>query len=513
MNDFGQRLTALLDDAAADIEPRPDFGSIRAGHVRVSHGHAGGGLATRRPFRRSVGIAAATLVVFGGSAFAFKAATDGQDSVASTNVVTVSTSLAPDTGVVVTVTEPVKDRIQASKPDATNPVRTEPSKTQMFETKPPKVVAYTANLGASDLGASPIRQVMFGTAGHGETVTVTTTYGSGISTVDNDSEWNLTLTLTDVPDGTKVLARVTFSGSSKYFDFRLERPIPPPPPPTDPPTEAPAPVGFTATAGSAYLAGSPMKQVWYGTATPGTVITASSEFGSAQATANSNGKWELALKMFEVPGGTDVRVILSANTSENVYEFMLHRPESEPEPVPAAFTVNLGAARVGGSPMKQVFYGTGAAGSIVQAQSEFGSAEAVVSSKGQWEMRLEMYEVPSGSDVGVRLTNSASESVFEFVLHQPVSEPVAIDFIANAALTESDSNPPFNEYWGKSTTGAVITISSPYGAAEVTADADGKWAARLEFPNAPVGETFIVRVTSSKGSAVYEFPLTRTASV
>ncbi len=499
MNDFGQHLTALLDDAAADIEPRPDFGSIRSGHVRVSHAHIGGDFATRRPYRRTVGIAAATLVVFGGSAFAFEAATDGQDSVASVDVVATSTSTTPETELVV-------DRRQASKPDAsrpiepgnTKPIRIEPIKTGSSVTEPPKVNAYAANLGTADLGGSPMRQNMFGIAGPGETVTVTTTYGSATSIANDGGEWTLTLVLNDVAGGTKVLARVTFSGSSEFFDFRLERPLPPPP----------APVDFTATPGSSNLGGSPMKQVWYGTATPGTVITAGSDFGSAQATANSNGRWELALKMFEVPGGTDVRVILSANTSDNVYEFTLHRPEPAPEPVSSAFTVNLGSARLGGSPMKQVFYGTGAAGSVVHAHSEFGSAEAVVSSAGQWEMRLEMYEVPSGSDVGVRLTNSASESVFEYVLHRPVSEPVAIDFTANAALSETDANPAFNEYWGKSTTGAVITLSSPYGSGEVTSDADGKWAARIEFPSAPVGETFIVRITSSKGTAVYEFPLT-----
>jgi hypothetical protein len=507
MNDFGQHLTALLDDAAADIEPRPDFGSIRSGHVRVSHAHIGGDFATRRPFRRTVGIAAATLVVFGGSALAFEAATDGQDSVASVDVVATSTSPASETELAVDRRQETKPAASSPiEPSVTKPVRAEPIKTGPIKTgpsmtEPPKVNSYAANLGTADLGGSPMRQNLFGIAGSGETVTVTTTYGSATSIANDGGEWALTLVLNDVPGGTKVLARVTFSGSSAFFDFRLERPLPPPPP-------SPAPVEFTATPGSSNLAGSPMKQVWYGTATPGTVITASSEFGSAQATANSNGKWELALKMFDVPGGTDVRVILSANTSDNVYEFMLHRPEPAPEPVPSAFTVNLGSARLGGSPMKQVFYGTGAAGSVVHAQSEFGSVEAVVSPTGQWEMRLEMHGVPSGSDVGVRLTNSASESVFEYVLHRPVSEPVAIDFTANAALSETDANPAFNEYWGKSTTGAVITISSPYGSGEVTSDADGKWAARIEFPGAPVGETFIVRITSSKGTAVYEFPLT-----
>jgi len=34
--------------------------------------------------------------------------------------------------------------------------------------------------------------------------------------------------------------------------------------------------------------------------------------------------------------------------------------------------------------------------------------------------------------------------------------------------------------------------------------------ARIEFPGAPIGETFTVTITSSKGSAVYKFPLVST---
>ena len=102
-----------------------------------------------------------------------------------------------------------------------------------------------------------------------------------------------------------------------------------------------------------------------------------------------------------------------------------------------------------------------------------------------------MYEVPVGTAVGVRVTNNASDGVFEYtVVKQPPPAPPEIDFIANAAFTECDAPVPFNEYWGKSTAGATITISSPYGGGQTTSNGEGKWAARIEFPGAPVGETF-----------------------
>jgi len=114
----------------------------------------------------------------------------------------------------------------------------------------------------------------------------------------------------------------------------------------------------------------------------------------------------------------------------------------------------------------------------------------------------------------VRVTNSASDAVFEYTLvKQPPPPPPEIDFTANAAFDHTDAAVPYDEYWGKSTAGATITISSPYGGGQVTSNSEGKWGARIEFPGAPPGETFTVTITSSKGSAVYNFSLvsTRTA--
>jgi hypothetical protein len=241
------------------------------------------------------------------------------------------------------------------------------------------------------------------------------------------------------------------------------------------------------------------------------VVTVSSEWGSAEALAGSKGEWELRYVLTGVPDGKVVHVRVSANTGGAVYEYELVRdhPAPEPEPQPVAFTAYLGAGYLDRSPMKQGLYGNGMPGSVVIAATEFGSADAVVNSKGKWEMLLKMYEVPNGTTVGVRVTNKSSESVYEFGLVRPASEPRPVDFTAQAAFVECDSTPPFNEYWGTSTAGAKITISSDFGGKQVVSNGDGHWEARVEFPEAPFNETFMVTVTSSKGEAVYSFPLER----
>ena len=59
--------------------------------------------------------------------------------------------------------------------------------------------------------------------------------------------------------------------------------------------------------------------------------------------------------------------------------------------------------------------------------------------------------------------------------------------------------------------GATITISSAFGGKQVTSNASGHWEARVEFPEAPLGQTFMVTVISTKGEAVYSFPFVRVA--
>ena len=49
------------------------------------------------------------------------------------------------------------------------------------------------------------------------------------------------------------------------------------------------------------------------------------------------------------------------------------------------------------------------------------------------------------------------------------------------------------------------------GGGHVTANGEGVWDAHIEFTSAPAGEIFTVRITSSKGEAVYEFNFKRIA--
>ena len=328
-------------------------------------------------------------------------------------------------------------------------------------------------------------------------------------------------TSTSVESTTTIEAVVTLPAKEPVFKpvvvsdatVRPTEPTEPTVPPTEP-TLPPVVIEFTAKLGTDGRAKSPMTQGFYGMAQPGSAIRVASAYGVSETTADGNGKWKTTLTMVEVPAGTTVAVRITSNTSDRVREFTLERP-APPAPTAAVeFTAYLGANGQANSPMTQGFYGNAEPGSAIRIATGWGVAETVAGPNAIWEATLTMIEVPPGTTVPVRITSNTSDRVREFTLQRPgVPAPTPIDFTANAGWTTTDATPPVCEYWGTSTAGAVITLSSPYGGAQVESNADGHWTARPTFPDAPVGVTFNVHITSSKGTAVYDFPLTRVGPV
>jgi hypothetical protein len=422
MNDFEHHLTALLDDVASSVRPHPDPDALFVSTVTpVPNDNV-------RIFRpRFVAVAAASLVLVGGSAFAMERITNDPPA----RVVPAATPVTEPTA------EPTTTIIERG------------------------VAVATTTPGKPVLEAKPF------------------------------------------PEPTVPPTEPTVPPTE---------PTVPPTEPTVPPTEPTAPpvvIEFTAKLGADGRAKTPMTQGFYGNAQPGSAIRVASQYGVSETTANGDGKWETRLTMREVPAGTKVAVRITSSTSDRVREFTLERP-APPPPTVIEFTAKLGANGQANSPMTQGFYGTAQPGSAIRIGSEWGVAETTANGDGKWEATLVMPEVPPGTTIGVRITSSTTDKVREFTLQRPgTPTPPSIDFTANAALTTTDATPAFNEYWGTSTAGAVISITSPYGSKQVESNGEGKWSARVEFPEAPVGATFNVHITSSKGEAVYDFSLTR----
>jgi hypothetical protein len=418
MIDFETRLTAVLDDVAKSVRPHPDPDSVFFPMITTVPNE----VRVLRP--RYFAVAAASLLLVGGSAFAM-------------------------------------ERISGDQPARVTPAAspvTEPTEAPTTTTVEPT--------------ATSIEQVGDGTAK--ETVFK--------PTIVKDRE--VTPTEPTVAPTEPTLAPVE-------------------------PTVAPVVIEFTAKLGSDGRAKTPMTQGFYGKAQPGSAIRASSQYGASETTANDAGVWETTLTMGEVPAGTKVAVRITSSTSTRVREFTLDRP-GPVAPAVIEFTAALGANGQANTPMTQGFHGMAQPGSAIRIATDWGVAETVAGPNGNWETMLTLGDVPPGTAVAVRITSSTTDRVREFTLQRPgTTTPTSIDFTANAGWATTDASPPADEYWGNSTAGAVISITSPYGGAQVVSNAEGHWTARPTFPDAPVGVTFNVHITSSMGTATYDFPLTR----
>jgi len=89
----------------------------------------------------------------------------------------------------------------------------------------------------------------------------------------------------------------------------------------------------------------------------------------------------------------------------------------------------------------------------------------------------------------------------------PTTTTAATSTFSASALYGSCEEPiPYDEYSGTAAPGATITVTSPWSTTgTVTADGNGDWWIRIEFPSAPVGEHFDVRVSDGAASADLDF--------
>lgn len=82
---------------------------------------------------------------------------------------------------------------------------------------------------------------------------------------------------------------------------------------------------------------------------------------------------------------------------------------------------------------------------------------------------------------------------------------VVIAFTAHATFGECAEPVPYDDYYGTANPGSKVKVESPYGSGYTYADGAGNWALRVEFPSAPVGEPFFVKVWNEQGIVKLQF--------
>lgn len=149
------------------------------------------------------------------------------------------------------------------------------------------------------------------------------------------------------------------------------------------------------------------------------------------------------------------------------------------------------------------FSGMTEPGAVVMA----GRYEADVAEDGSWSIVLILGE---GGNKALFTATDAAGNVSEASIVVYYDPPVTTTttkpesewvFTANAKFGECELDPPYDEYYGTAAPGTTILVLSDYGSGSTVSNAEGQWWIRVEFPSAPYGKVFSVKV---KNETTYE---------
>jgi hypothetical protein len=171
------------------------------------------------------------------------------------------------------------------------------------------------------------------------------------------------------------------------------------------------------TANQKFGATSTGYEKFYGTGTPGTKITVSSNHGSAAAEVNKYGEWLVKLWFEAEPGTVFVATVKDSFGHSKAFEVKVLAQEIKP------FTANQKYGSCSENPPYDKFYGTGKPGTVVEIFSEFGSGRTTIGSDGWWNVKVVFEGAPYGQPFDVILeTSEGHRMVFGFTALEPGTE-------------------------------------------------------------------------------------------
>lgn len=88
---------------------------------------------------------------------------------------------------------------------------------------------------------------------------------------------------------------------------------------------------------------------------------------------------------------------------------------------------------------------------------------------------------------------------------KPKVDETAYELVAHQVYGVCEAELPYDVFWGETKPGAHVLVWSEYGSAETYANEDGQFELRVDFPEAPYGQSFQVKVKSIEQKRYFEF--------
>jgi hypothetical protein len=136
-----------------------------------------------------------------------------------------------------------------------------------------------------------------------------------------------------------------------------------------------------------------------------------------------------------------------------------------------------------------------------------GSYEADVDADGNWRIVLVLSPGANRATfTAMDAAGNTSSAMVSAVYEPPVEKKDVAGFLAENVYGSCAESPPYDVYHGKGEPGSTVFVVSEYGSGQTVVGAEGGWELRVEFPGAPPGKVFAVKVKDSLGrSMIFEF--------
>jgi len=239
------------------------------------------------------------------------------------------------------------------------------------------------------------------------------------------------------------------------------------------------------------------KMVFEGEATPGARVFA----GKWEADVSDDGAWRIVLIL--EPGTQKVKFRAEsaggvAEAAVSVTRVVPDKPKEEPS------EYELVAHQVYGECDAEVpydvFWGETAPNAHVLVWSEYGSGETYANGEGEFELQVEFPNAPYGQAFQVKVKSIDQKRYFEFIGYGH-----SYELVAHQVHGASEAELPFDVFYGETKPGAYVLVWSEYGQAEGYANGEGQFEIRVDFPEAPYGVEFQVKVKSIEQKRYFSF--------
>jgi len=225
-----------------------------------------------------------------------------------------------------------------------------------------------------------------------------------------------------------------------------------------------------------------------GAADPGTIVSATSEYGSAGLVVGESGEWALELRLDDPPPGVEFPIVLAVGDQVFTFGFT---SLWDPEAVDITAHQTYGASD-DAHPYEK-FFGTGPPGTVVTAISDYGAVDTTAGEHGQWSIVLWFEGAPEGDGFPVTVTVGDEVFTFSFVwLPAPGGSDVEVKVTQHG--TSSESANPYTQFVGTAPAGTQVLATSAYGSADLVVGESGEFSLKVWFSNPPAGVRFPITV-------------------